>query len=530
MRITLRAALLAALLVFTPAAALPQITWEAATALPESVQERVDLAVIERIRDEGFNRSQIEQLAGHLTDVIGPRLTGSPAMRQANDWTAERLREWGLTNVQVEPWGEFGRGWERVSYSGRILTPFVQPLYAHPVAWTGSTRGAVTCNAVAIEAERPEDLQRYRGRLRGACVLIEAPPVLPPEFERPPLRFPAEDIIAAMSPPEPPAEITPEEQCERERRAAELEAAFRQRQAVRTAMNEMFRGEGVAVILVPSQRPYGIIRLRGNAAGRDLRNPIPTPELVVSHEQYGQMWRNLGRGLPVRLELNVQNRFHDRDLQQYNTLGDLRGSDLAEEYVMIGAHLDSWHPGTGATDNAAGSVVMLEAMRILRALGVQPRRTIRIALWSGEEQGLFGSRLWVENNRELWPRISAYLNVDNGTGRIRGIWNQSNPLVTPIFEQLLWPFKDLGVVVVRHGNTGGTDHLSFDRVGIPGFNFIQDPIEYGTRTHHTHVDTFERLVLDDLRQAAVVVASTAYHLAMRDEMVPRKPGAAGAAR
>jgi Zn-dependent M28 family amino/carboxypeptidase len=226
--------------------------------------------------------------------------------------------------------------------------------------------------------------------------------------------------------------------------------------------------------------------------------------------------------VPVELELLVENRFYEDDPTAYNALAELPGSDKADEYVMLGGHFDSWHMGGGATDNAAGSVVMMEAIRILRAIGVQPRRTIRIALWSGEEQGLLGSRAYVANHPELHERISAYVNLDNGTGRVRGIWNQSNEHATPVFEQILWPFRDLGVVAVRHGNTGGTDHLSFDRAGIPGFNFIQDPIEYGINTHHTELDTFDHLVLDDLRQAAVVVAATVYALAMRDEMMPRK--------
>jgi Zn-dependent M28 family amino/carboxypeptidase len=235
------------------------------------------------------------------------------------------------------------------------------------------------------------------------------------------------------------------------------------------------------------------------------------------------MYRNLERGVPVRLELNVQNRWLAEDLDADNTVAELPGSDLKDQVVMLGAHLDSWFGGTGATDNGAGSVVMMEAIRILKALGLAPRRTVRIALWSGEEQGLRGSAGWVERHKAELDRISAYVNVDNGTGRIRGVWNQSNEAAVPVFEQILWPFRDLGVVAVRRGNTGGTDHLSFDRAGVPGFNFIQDPIEYGTRTHHTDADTFERLVLDDLKQAATVVAFTVYHLATRDEMMPRKP-------
>jgi carboxypeptidase Q len=276
-----------------------------------------------------------------------------------------------------------------------------------------------------------------------------------------------------------------------------------------------------------------MLRVRRRAGSRNANDPEggPAAQLAVSSEQYGQLWRNAVRGVQVRRrDGRAEPLLHDDDLQEYNTLADMRGTDLAGEYVMIGAHLDSWHSGQGATDNAAGSVVMMEAMRILRAIGVQPRRTIKIALWSGEEQGLLGSRFWVENNRELWPRISAYLNVDNGTGRIRGIWNQSNEAATPIFRQILEPFRDLDVLAVRHGNTGGTDHLAFDRVGVPGFNFIQDPIEYSLRTHHASVDTFDHLVLDDLKQAAVIVASTAYHLAMRDEMMPRKPAPAAAGR
>jgi Zn-dependent M28 family amino/carboxypeptidase len=225
----------------------------------------------------------------------------------------------------------------------------------------------------------------------------------------------------------------------------------------------------------------------------------------------------------VRLELNVQNRWLTEDLDADNTVAELPGSDLKDQVVMLGAHLDSWFGGTGATDNGAGSIVMMEAIRILKALGLQPRRTVRIALWSGEEQGLLGSAAWVERHKGELDRISAYVNLDNGTGRIRGVWNQSNEAVVPVFEQMLWPFRDLGVVAVRRGNTGGTDHLSFDRAGVPGFNFVQDPIEYGSRTHHTDADTFERLVLDDLKQAATVVAFTVYHLATRDEMMPRKP-------
>jgi hypothetical protein len=430
--------LLAVALLVRPATA-------AALQAAPAVQEPVDLDVIERIRDEGLNRSQIPELARHLTDVIGPRLTGSTGMRRANEWTAETLRGWGLANVVIEPWGEFGRGWENVRYAGRTLEPYVQPLSAHPIAWTGSTRGTATGPVVIVHADSVADLEPHRGKLRGAFVMTEAPEAREPEFEAAARRFTPEELLEA---PEARDRPSPDE-------IERMRERFRRRRALQDSISEVLRG--------------------------------------------------------------------------HNTLGDLTGTDLADEYVMIGAHLDSWHSGTGATDNAAGSIVMMEAMRILKSLGLEPRRTIRIALWSGEEQGLLGSRAWVERNEALGTRISAYLNVDNGTGRIRGIWTQGNAAVAPIFEQILRPLEDLGVIAVRHGNTGGTDHLSFDRAGIPGFNFVQDPIEYSTRTHHTHVDTFERLVLDDLKQAAVVVAYTAYHLAVREERIPRKPAAPEAA-
>lgn len=491
----------------------------APAASAQVAQEAVDMSVIEAIRTEGLENSHIEELAGYLTDVIGPRLTNSPGMMRANEWTAEMLESWGLTDVEIEAWGEFGRGWERVSYSGRILTPFIQPLVAQPSGWTGSTPGTVTGPAVIVQADSVADLEAYRGKLAGAWILSSPPVEMSPDWEPDPLRTPLEELLA------PPEEREGRPQMTEEERAQRI-AEWRRRAQMREAVNEFLLDEGIAGILVPSSREYTLVRGGGSRAGRDPANPEPPPELVVAGEQYNQMYRNVERGVPVQLEIEVQNRFFSEDLQGYNTLGDIRGSDLADQLVMIGAHLDSWHYGTGATDDGAGSVVMMEAMRILRALDLQPRRTIRIALWSGEEQGLLGSRGWVENHPELHPQISAYLNVDNGTGRVRGIWDQSNAAAIPVFEQILWPFRDLGVVAVKHGNTGGTDHLAFDAVGIPGFNFIQDPIEYGTLTHHTAADTYERLMIDDLKQAAVVVAATAYHLAMRDEMMPRKPSEA----
>jgi carboxypeptidase Q len=497
-------ALLLTLLVAVPVAPLP------ATAQPA---EPIHAEINARIRAEGLDRSRIAELAGHLTEVIGPRLTGSPAMRRANEWTAEQFRSWGLENVRVEPWGEFGRGWERVSYFGRMTQPFVQPLQGQPAAWSGSTDGLVEGGVVRIVADSPDQiLERYTGRLSGAIILPVPPVEASPEFEPVNRRFAAE---ALLEPPvaAPPGMPDPA-----------VIQRFQRQQQLNAALDSLMRAERPALVLRPSPWQYGVIRVGGvgGAAVRQAGAPEPPPTVFLALEHYNQLWRNDERGVETRVEFDVQNRFVDEDLRAFNTLAELPGTDLRDEYVMIGAHLDSWHGGQGATDNAAGSVVMMEAMRILSALGAEPRRTIVIALWSGEEQGLLGSRAWVRANEALWPRISAYLNVDNGTGRVRGIWNQQNEGATPIFRQILEPFRDLDVVAVRHGNTGGTDHLAFDAVGVPGFNFIQDPIEYSLRTHHSHMDTFDRLVLDDLRQAAVVVAATAYHLAMRDELMPRK--------
>ncbi len=482
-------------------------------ASSQMAQEAVDVELVQQIREEGLERSQIEALAHHLTEIIGPRLTGSPGMKKANEWTAEMFREWGLENVMIEPWGEFGTGWRLDEFQGRILTPFVQPLQAQPLGWSGSTDGLVRGPVIHAMVSDSSELDQYRGKLSGAFVMIDAPQDVVPEFEHRERRTSLEDLLEPEPEPRagdggPPPDI--------QARMAE----FRARRALSNAVIQMGREEGALALLSISSRNDGVIR--GGSGGQREPGAENIAHVALTREQYNQLYRTLESGHPVELEMGVRTTFFADDLQQYNTLADLPGTDKADEYVMIGAHLDSWHMGGGATDNAAGSIVMMEAMRILKTLGVQPRRTIRIALWSGEEQGLLGSRNWVANHEELHDRISAYLNVDNGTGRLRGIWDQSNAKAIPIFEQLLWPFRDLGVVAVRHGNTGGTDHLAFDRAGIPGFNFIQDPIEYGINTHHTELDTFDHLVIEDLMQAAVVVASTAYHLAMREEMMPRK--------
>lgn len=482
-------------------------------ASAQMVSERVDLSAVQKIRDEGMNRSKLDDLASYLTDVIGARLTNSPGSRKANEWAAETFRSWGLANVKVEPWDTtFGRGWEIVSYSGRILDPWTKPLDAYPQAWSGSTKGTITCPVVIFEVRDSSDLAKYAGKLKGACVLRGMPAVIGPEFDPRDRRISLEDLLA---PPAAPAQGGG---------PGGGQGNFARAQALNAAANQLLRREQPAAVLQASGWTYGIIRNGGHMDGRSARDSIynPVPNLLVAHEQYGTLYRVAQRGLPVRVELNLQTRFLDDNRTPANVIAEIPGTDKADEVVMLGAHFDSWHSGTGATDNGAGSVVMMEAMRILKTLGLPMRRTVRIGLWTGEEQGLIGSTRYLRIHQAELPRISAYVNLDNGTGKIRGIWSQSNSAVVPIFQQILSPFRDLGVLAVRDGNTGGTDHQSFDRVGVPGFNFIQDPIEYSIRTHHSNVDTYERLVIDDLKQAATVVAWTVFHIANRDEMMPRK--------
>ena len=511
-------------------AALSATPLVAQTAAPASVQERLDLAALQRIREEGLTRSHVDSLAHMMMDVIGPRLTGSTNMRRAQEWASSTFRSWGLANVALEPWDSlFGRGWDRGSYEGHWVEPYVQPLYAMPLAWSGSTHaaaagrgraaadaGSVTCPVQVVDLTDTTAFARYDGQLRGACVLLLRQPLreIPPEWNPPPRRFDADTLIARSAQPLPAQ--APQQQ-------------FRNFQAMGQRLASWIGTQGVVAVLQPSQWTYGLILGSAGPQSRQARDSVnfePLPALVISHEQAGQMVRDIGQGVPVRLELNVQNRFTNPDRREFNVIAEIPGGDLASQVVMVGAHFDSWYGGTGATDNGAGSVVMMEAMRILKTLGLPMRRTVRIGLWSGEEQGLLGSRAWVRVHRADLAAISAYLNVDNGTGRLRGVYAQSNPAVIPVFEQILSPFRDLGIVAMLPGNTGGTDHLSFDAGGVPGFQFVQDPIEYDTRTHHSQVDTYERLVMDDLKQAATIVAWSVYTIANRDEMLPRKPAPA----
>jgi carboxypeptidase Q len=489
----------------------------ASGAEAQVLEERLDLGVLARIRDEGMNRSRIDSLARELLDGVGSRLTGSTGMRKAQGWAVTTLKGWGLSNVALEPWDSlFGRGWDRVSYAGRFVAPYEQPLRAEPQGWSGSTKGTVTCDVVRIDIQDSTQLGQYTGRLKGACVMWQEWNPVGPEFTSSPRRLDAESLLGWSAPRPEPAQAGGDEA---------RRARFRDVRAQTDAALRFLRREKPAVYLLPSGWTYGILRTGGHPDGRLARDSVyePIPALLVSHEQYGQMSRLLERGVTPRLEVNVQNRWTNPDRREFTVVGEIPGSDLKDQVVMIGAHFDSWHSGTGATDNGAGSIVMMEAMRILETLDLPLRRTVRIGLWSGEEQGLLGSRAYVRMHESEMPKISAYLNIDNGSGRLRGVWGQGNEEAVKVFDQMLIPFRDVGIVASRLHNTGGTDHLSFDRVGVPGFQFIQDPLEYGIRSHHSYVDTYERLVIDDLKQAATIVAWTVYTIANRDEMMPRKP-------
>ena len=480
------------------------------------LQERLDLAALDRIRAEGMSRSYVDSLAQQLLDGIGPRLTGSTGMRNAQTWALATFQRWGLARAATEPWDSlFGRGWERVSYSGRFVAPFVQPLRAEPMAWSGSTRGTVSCDVVVLEVEDTLQLASQAPRVRDACVMWQRWTPIGPEFEPRPRRFAAESLLAWSA-------ERPDSAAEGRR---DRSPRSRQAEAREAAILRFLRREQASALLVPSGWTYGLLRTGGHPDGRLARDSAyePIPALMLTHEQYGQAYRLAKRGVTSRLEVNVQNRWVNPDRREYHVVAEIPGTDLAQQLVMIGAHFDSWYSGQGATDNAAGSMVMMEAMRILQTLNLSLRRTVRIALWSGEEQGLIGSRHYVRQHAAEMPQVSVYLNVDNGSGRLRGVWGQYNDQAVRVFEQILQPFTDVGIVASRLHPTSGTDHLSFDRVGVPGFQFIQDPLEYGIRSHHSQVDTYERLVLEDLKQAATIVAWTVYTIANRDEMMPRKP-------
>jgi carboxypeptidase Q len=513
-----------------------------------SAGEPIDWAAVGRIRDEGFHRSKVMETAAELTDVLGPRLTGSPGFKRSAEWSRGQLEAWGLANAHLESW-PFGRGWSFERCSAHVVAPVTFPLVALPKAWTSGTSGTVRGKVIRVKAESEDDLARWKGKLAGAVVWAGEPRVLKaPEDGGLFRRYSDKDLDELQQYSIPG---------QRGRRGAvgpEDREAFLKRRRLQRALDKLFADERVLAVVTPSEWDADVLRL-GGGGSRKVGDPEAPTQLVVAADQWNRVDRLLGRKMEVEVELDVKATFHQDDTNGYNVVAELPGSDRKGELVMLGAHLDSWHAGTGATDDASGVAVMMEAIRILKAIDARPRRTVRIGLWGGEEQGLLGSRAYVAEHfasrpapREAGPdelpswmrdeppapmtlkreyaRVSAYFNYDNGTGKIRGVYLQEDAPARPVFEGWLDAVRDLGVSTITMRNTGGTDHQSFDSVGLPGFQFIQDPIEYMGSffgTHHANTDVYDRLRREDLMQAAVVIATFAYHAATRDEMMPRKP-------
>lgn len=508
----------------------------AMTSLPLGAEEPVDLSMMTRIRDEGLHHSQVMETLYNLTDRIGPRLTGSPQAKQANEWTRDQFKSWGLANAHVEGY-PFGRGWSFSSCQVRLTNPRIAVLHAYPKAWTPGTQGSVKGPVMQAKIESEKDLDQYRGKVAGKILLLDEPR----EFEQPEdpqfQRYSREDL----------EKLADFEVRNRER---DFRKGAIERWRLRKTVNEFMEKEKVLATVEVSGRVNGVIRVSQGGSWTPGES-VGVPAVVMAAEHYNELIRLIEHGQPVELEVDVAARFHDDDLQAYDTIAEIPGTDKKDELVMAGAHLDSWHAGTGATDNAAGSAVVMEAARILKALGVKPRRTIRLALWTGEEQGYLGSIAYVRRHfasrpentdpaqkdiperyrDETWPlqlkpehaKVAAYFNLDNGTGKVRGIYSEESTAVRPIFQAWLAPFADLGATTVTMRTTGGTDHVQFDRVGLPGFQFIQDEMDYETRTHHTDLDTYDHLQEQDLRQASVLMAAFLYDAAMRPEPLPRKP-------
>jgi carboxypeptidase Q len=517
--------------------------------LPQPAKENLDLNMYQQIRIEGLTHSHVMDYASGLMDGIGPRLTGSPNLKRANEWTRDQLAAMGCSNAHLEDWGEFGMGWQQLNTWTRMASPDTAVFITQAAPWSPSSNGAVSGQAIWMDVKKDEDVDKYKGKLGGKIVLLgdmrEVKPVDKPLFER------LDDKELAKEVEHP---LTPE--------SRDYITEYMKRLELRGKVAQLLASEHALAVILPSRdgRNNGgsggtIFVDSGGGLGwysyqREHIQPVPV--VIMAIESYGRVYRLLKANVPVTIELNVDTKFFGDHEHGFDTIAEIPGTDpkLKDEVVMVGGHLDSWASATGATDNGAGTVVAMEVMRILNTLQVKPRRTIRIGLWTGEEQGLFGSTGYVKQHFGFVPlstapdqvklpewlrkpagplvvkpeqqKISAYFNVDNGSGKILGVYLQENLAEEPIFSQWIEPLKDLGVSAISVRDTTGTDHESFDAVGIPGFQFIQDKLDYSSRTHHSNMDTYERLQPGDLAQAATVEAIFVYNAAMRDQMLPRK--------
>lgn len=494
-------------------------------ALSAFAQEKANLQAIEKIRKEGLENSKVMELAYQMTDVHGPRLSNSPGLKRAQEWAMKQFTEWGLKNVQLEAWGTFGKGWQIDKYYAATTLPFYRSIIASPKAWTPGTNGSIKSAVVLIKADTIADLEQYKGKLAGKIIMLDQQGILPLKNSyKPDAVIHSDSTLMAMASAEMNAGAP--------RRANPAMEQMMRRRQNRAAIAERLQQEQVGLILTFARGNHGTFFTSNGASYAMDAKPV-SPELEVSAEDFLHIFRLLKGGEKVEMEADIKTTFFDQDPNGYNVIAEIPGTDkkLKNEVVIIGGHYDSWHAATGATDNAAGSAVMMEAMRILKRIDFKPKRTLRIVLWSSEEQGLYGSRGYVAKHfgdpktmvlTKDQKTVSAYYNLDNGTGAIRGIYAQGNEAVKPIFQEWLNPFEDLGAKTVTINNTGGTDHLAFDAVGIPGFQFIQDPMDYGTRTHHSNQDTYDRLDEQALKRSATIVASFVYHTSERAEKMPRK--------
>ncbi len=555
--------------------------------------------VIDKIKDEGTTRSQVMQTLSYLSDVIGPRLTASPGMKRGNDWTRATLEKWGMQNAHLESWGPFGRGWTLKKFYAMVDGPTAFPMIAYPKAWSPGTdtlipapvvdpkakksktppapvtpqNTAYTSEVVHFTATNEAELDQYKGKLKGKIVLVGPIREVKAHFEAEGKRATDKELLDLADAPDPATFV---------RAPFNLPPNFQQMQQFNGIRMRFLAAEGAAVLMDAGRGDGGTIFVQQAtavqpppaAAGAPAVTPVRLYDkganipiqVSAAVEHFNRVARMVDAGEKVTMTVDLAVEYQDQDLNGYNTIAEIPGSDKADEVVMLGGHLDSWQGGTGATDNGAGCAVMMEAMRIIQTLGLKPRRTIRIALWTGEEQGLFGSRAYVkqhfgyrgdgttpafgggggggQNQAPLpltklpeYDKLSAYFNIDNGTGKIRGIYEQGNDNVRPIFKTWLSSFRDpkwwkadfdpnkdtnMSAYTVSLANTGGTDHQSFDAIGLPGFQFIQDEIEYNARTHHSNMDVFDRIQGDDLKQISIIVAAFVYQAAMMDEKMPRK--------
>jgi carboxypeptidase Q len=528
-----------------------------ACVFPVVAADSVDLAAVNKIKTEAFEHSKVMEHLEYLTDVYGPRLTASPEFKEAAEWALKRLQEYGLENAHLEKWGPFGRSWTLEKYALEMITPRYSLLAAAPLAWSSNTNGPVNgepifaplANTQAVgrgERNLEQYIQKYKGKLRGKVVLISEPMHNIADAESKPElhRYTDAELHELEIAPTPvekikidPANLDPPEELDaRLRFFASIPPSVqdelrKRRDELAVKRTRFLLDEGVLAVLQDDRRARDGIDFAEAAGSYDPKNPVPPPTFVVTSEQYNRLVRLLENKTKVEMQVNLKARISDTAADAYNLSAEIPGGSKKDQIVMVGAHFDSWHTGTGATDNAAGSAVMMEVVRILKALDLKLDRTVRIALWSGEEQGLLGSKAYVKEHfgdprsmklTAAHAKLSGYFNLDNGSGKIRGVYLQGNDAMRPLFEQWLEPFRDLGVSTITIRNTSGTDHLSFDAVGLPGFQFIQDPLDYMTVTHHSSMDTYDHAVPGDLMQAAAVIASVVYDAAMRPDMLPRK--------